>query len=38
MMRNRDMNNKERNRVFVVGLLEGVALGFLLATLFVAVV
>ena len=32
------MNKKERNRVFVVGLLEGVTLGFLLAALFVAVV
>lgn len=32
------MNDKERNKVFVVGVLEGIALGFLLATLFVTIV
>ena len=32
------MDNRERNRVFLVGVLEGLALGILLATLFVALV
>ena len=30
------MKSKERNGVFVVGVLEGITLGFLLAALFVA--
>ena len=32
------MDNRERNRIFVFGILEGLALGILLATLFVALV
>lgn len=32
------MDNRERNRVFLVGVLEGLSLGILLATLFVALV
>ena len=32
------MDNRERNRIFAVGILEGLALGILLATLFVALV
>ena len=32
------MDNRERNRIFVVGILEGLTLGILLATLFVALV